>query len=206
MVHDFFKEYAQRSDDELLSLSSDRDSLTQEASAALDVELRRRNLTKDDQAEYQRFVHRMERREYKSRRRKLFGVRERSLPQLFWAIVPLGLILLIYFALPGRYQLKPDWEDAAACTVIATVCIVGGGRSLWRDITFWMALILSSAIQLTTVHAWVQREGSPLSRGDGKAAVLLGFLLWIVIYGIIWFLRRRFQTKQDQDHLASRSG
>ena len=199
MVYDFFTEYAKRSNDELLLLASDRDALTEEASVALDAELSRRNLTKSDQAEYQRFVHRMEGREYrrgfKSRRRKLFGVRELSLPQLFWAIVPLALILIIYFELPSRYQLKPDWEQAAACTVIATVVGVVGWRSLWRDVAFWMALILSSAIQLVTVHAWVQRQGSPLSHGYGQAATLLGFLLWIVVYGIVGFLRRKIQTQ-----------
>ncbi len=45
MLNDFSTEYSERSDDELLLLASDRASLTTEAAAALDAELRRRNLT-----------------------------------------------------------------------------------------------------------------------------------------------------------------
>jgi len=44
----FSAEYSERSDDELLRLASDRSSLTNEAAAALDDELRRRNLTAPD--------------------------------------------------------------------------------------------------------------------------------------------------------------
>lgn len=54
----FSAEYSDRSDDELLLLASDRDSLTGEAAAALDVELRQRNLTRSDQVKYQQFVKR----------------------------------------------------------------------------------------------------------------------------------------------------
>ena len=197
MVNDFVMEYAKRSDDELLLLACHQASLTSEAAASLDAELRRRNLTKSDQAEYQRFVHRMERREYRSRRpRKLFGVGHFSLLQLFWALVAMGLISFAYLALPNRYHLKPDWEEAAACVTIASVVIAVGWRSLWRDMAFWMALILSSAIQLAVVHAWIQRAGNPLSRGFGKAATLLGLLLWVAIYGIVWLLRRKSQREQ----------
>jgi hypothetical protein len=45
MLNDFFTEYSERSDDELLLLASDRASLTTEAATALDAELCRRHLT-----------------------------------------------------------------------------------------------------------------------------------------------------------------
>jgi hypothetical protein len=71
MPTDFSIEYSQRSDDELLHLASERHSLTMEAVAALDAELRRRNLTESDRVEYQKFVKRQERREWRRRRWKI---------------------------------------------------------------------------------------------------------------------------------------
>jgi hypothetical protein len=44
MLNDFSADYSERSDDELLLLTSDRASLTTEAAVALDAELCRRNL------------------------------------------------------------------------------------------------------------------------------------------------------------------
>ena len=103
----------------------------------------------------------------------------------------MAVIACAYFALPKQYHLKPDWEEAAVCVMIASVIVIVGWRSLWRDIAFWVALILSSAIQLTVAHAWVQRAGE-LSRGAGKLATFLGFVLFFAIYGCIRLLRRNF--------------
>lgn len=77
MLNKFSIEYSERSDDELLELASDRVSLTTEAAAALDAELRRRNLTESDQAKHQHFVKRNEQRDATRRRRKIFGTPER---------------------------------------------------------------------------------------------------------------------------------
>ena len=191
MLADFSTEYSQRSDDELLQLATERHSLTTEAAAALDTELRRRSLTESDRVEHQKFVKRQERREFRSRHRKVFGKRQFSWLELLSAFAAMGVIGCGYFALPKRYHLKPDWEEAAVCVTIASVTVTVGWRSLWRDIAFWMALILSSAIQLAVVHAWVQRAGG-LSRSTGKLATLLGFVLFFAIYGCIWLLRRNF--------------
>ena len=53
MSNDFSTEYSEWGDDELLLLASDPCALTTEAAAALNAELRRRNLTESDQAKYQ---------------------------------------------------------------------------------------------------------------------------------------------------------
>lgn len=191
MLTDFSTEYSQRSDDELLHLATQRHCLTTEAAGALDAELGRRNLTESDQAEHQKFMKRQERRESRGRRRKLFGKRQFSWLESLSALVVMGVIMAAYLALPKRYHLKPDWEEAAVCVMIPSVIVTVGWRSLWQDIAFWMALILSSAIQLAIVHAWVQRAGE-LSRGAGKSAALLGFVLFIALYGCIRLLRRNF--------------
>jgi hypothetical protein len=63
MLTDFATEYSRHSDGELLHLASARHSLVPEAAAALDSELRRRNLTESDRIEHQRIAKRQERRE-----------------------------------------------------------------------------------------------------------------------------------------------
>jgi hypothetical protein len=191
MIEDFSSEYSQRSDDELLHLATQRHYLMTEAATALDAELRRRNLSESDRVEHQKFEKRQERREFKSQRRKIFGKRQFSWLELLSIFVAMAIIACAYIAIPKRYHLKPDWEEAAVCVMIASVIVTVGWRSLWRDIAFWMALILSAAIQLAVVHAWVQRAGE-LSRGAGKLATLLGFVLFVTTYGGIRLLRRNF--------------
>ena len=190
MLTDFSTEYSQRSDDELLYLATQRHYLTTEAAAALDAELGRRNLTESDRVEHQKFVKRQERRESKGRR-SLFGKRQFSWLELLSAFLAMAVVVFAYLALPQQYHLKRDWEEAAVCVMIPLVMVTVGWRSLWRDIAFWMALILSSVVQLAVVHAWVQRAGK-LSRGAGKSAALLGFILFVAIYGSVRLLRRNF--------------
>jgi hypothetical protein len=199
MLTDFSTEYSQRSDDELLHLATQRHSLTTEATTALDAEVRRRNLTESDRVEHQKFEKRQERREFISRRRKIFGKRQFSWLELLSVFVAMAVIVFGYFALPKRYHLKPDWEEAAVCVMIASVFVAVGWRSLWRDIAFWVALILASAIQLAVAHAWVQRVGE-LSRGAGKLATFLGFILFFAIYGCIRLLRRNFYGEGSSEN------
>jgi hypothetical protein len=201
MLNDFSTESSERSDDELLLLASDRASLTTEAAAALDAELRRRNLTEPDQVKHQQFVRRNEQREAKNRRRKIFGTRRDRAGwlDLLWAILAMAVISYTYLALPSRYHIKPDWQEAAVHMMFASVFIAVVGRSWSRKIGFWMSLILSSAIHLLVVYAWIQRVGN-LSRGQGKLAILLGFVLFFAVYGFFWQLRRNFYGTEARDH------
>ena len=187
MLSDFSTEYAQRSDDELLLLASDRASLTSEASAALDAELGRRNLTQSDQRKYQHFVHRSEQREAKKRLRKLVGTpQERGgWLDVFWALFAMSVIAAAYLALPERFQLKPDWQGAAVNMMFASVFIAVSCRFWWRKVAFWFSLIISSGIHLVVVRAWILRVGS-LGRSQGQLAVLLGFALFFAV----WILGR----------------
>lgn len=198
MLNDFSTEYSHWSDDELLHLATQRHSLTVEAATALDAERRRRNLTESDRVEHQRFVKRQERREFRGRRRELFGKRQFSWREMLSAFAAMALIVCAYLALPKQYHLKPDWTEAAVDVMIVSVIVVVGWRSLWRDIAFWVALILASVIQLVVVHAWVQRVGE-LGRGAGKLAMFLGFLLFIAIYGCIRIMRRNFYGEASSE-------
>ena len=201
MLNDFSTEYSERSDDELLLLASDRASLTTEAAAALDAELRRRNLTESDQVKHQQFVRRNEQREAKKRRRKIFGTRRDrgAWLDLLWAILAMALISFIYLVLPNRFHMKPDWQEAAVHVMFASVFVAVVSRPWWRKIGFWMSLLLSSAIHIFVVHAWIQRVGN-LSRGQGKLAILLGFVLFFAVYGFVWLLRRNFYGIAARDH------
>lgn len=75
MFAEFQHEYTELSDDELLQLASDRQSLTDEAKSALDAEMRNRDLTSADLAKHQNFVKRSEQRQTRRRNRRLFGTR-----------------------------------------------------------------------------------------------------------------------------------
>ena len=48
---------------------------------------------------------------------------------------------------------------------------------------------------MLVVHAWVQRAGN-LSDGQGKLAILLGFVLFFAIYGFVWLLRPNIYVKK----------
>lgn len=197
MSNDFSTEYSERGDDELLLLASDPSALTTEAAAALDAELRRRNLTESDQAKYQQFVKRNDQRAANRQRRKILGTRRdrRSWVDVFWALIAMALISFTYLALPSRYHMKPDWQEAAVDVMFASVFIAVSSDVWRRKIGFWMSLAISSAIHLVVVHAWTQRVGN-FSRGQGKLAILLGFVLFFAVYGVVWMLRRNFYGEE----------
>jgi hypothetical protein len=201
MLNDFSTEYSERSDDELLLLASDRASLTTEAAAALDAELRRRNLTESDQVKHQQFVKRNEQREARRRRRKIFGTPSdpSKWVDVFWTLLAIALISFTYLALPSRYHMRPDWQEAAVHVMFASVFIAVVGSSWWRKIGFWMSLVVSSAVHMFVVHAWIQRVGN-LSSGQGQIAILLGFVLFFAVYGFVWLLRRNFYGTEAPDH------
>ena len=167
----------------------------------MEAELSRRNLSQSEQAKYQRFVHRMEHRQFRTRRRKIFGKGQLSWRELLSYFGLVGLAFLVYFALPSRYRVKPDWQEAAVCTMLASLMVVVGWRHLWRDITYWIALVLSSSVQLVVVHACTKRVGE-LNHSAGKGATLLGFLLFIAVFGGVHLVRR----KLDADSRSSANG
>ena len=195
MPIDFSAEYSQRSDDELLHLATQRHSLTAEAAAALDAQLRHRNLTDSDRVEYQKFTKRQEHREWRRQRRwKIPGLR----PRLTWreileAFAAMALISVIYVTLPSRYHLRPDWQEAAAIVMITSIMVAFSAIS-WRKIAFWISLIVSSALQLLLLHAitggvlslsWVQRRG----------VASVGILLFAAVYTFIRFVQRMLGGK-----------
>jgi hypothetical protein len=111
----------------------------------------------------------------------------------------MALVSFTYLALPSRYHMKPDWQEAAEHMMFASVLIAVVARSWWRKIRFWMSLVLSSAIHLFAVHAWIQRVGT-LSRGQEELAIWLGFVLFFPFYGFVSLVRRNFYGTEARDH------
>jgi len=200
MLSDFSTEYSKRTDDELLHLASQRHFLTTEARTALDAELSRRNLTESDRIEHQRFVKRQEQREAKKHRRKPFGPFKYQLSwrDILCAFAGIALISFSYLALPSRYHMQSDWQDAAFIVMMTSVLIAIASRSVsCRNFAFWMSLVMSSAIHLLLVHSWTRRLGN-LNRSQGRGAALLGFALFLAIYGFVRLLQRMFHSEGDQ--------
>ena len=185
MLNNFSSEYSERSNDELLALASDRTFLTTEAAAALDAEFRRRNLTE--------VVNLRRSLRFTTIRRHTVVVRRSdrfSWVHLFWAVITMALISFTYLSLPSRYHLKPDWQEAAVDVMFASVFIAAACSTWWRKIAFWMSLVISSAIHLLVVHDSIQRVGN--GRGQGRLAVLVGFVLFYGVSALVRLLRRSF--------------
>jgi|SRR5450631_136308 hypothetical protein len=201
MLADFATEYSRRSDGELLHLASARHSLVPEAAAALDSELRRRNLTDSDRIEHQKFAKRQERREGRReanlrRRWEGLGLKwELKWRDILEILALMAIILVAYFALPSRYHLNPDWQEAALVVMLTSVGLAFIVRS-WRNIVFWISLGVSSAIHLIVVHAWT-RQTPDLGRARAKIAFFLGFVLFLVVYGAVRLLRRVFHGGEE---------
>ena len=110
---------------------------------------------------------------------------------MFWALLIIALISFTYLALPSQYHMKPNWQEAVVHMMFASVPIAVFSGSWRRQIGFWTSLLLSSAIHVVVVHAWVQSAGN-LSRGQGKLAILLGFVLFLAVYGLLRVLQGNF--------------
>lgn len=202
------QEYAGLSDGELLQLASERAALTDDAKAALDAEMRGRNLSVVDIKNHARFVKKIELRETRGRGRKLFGIRVR-VPQksgveivvaLFWIGIAISLILLGYFALPARYRLPADWQEATGYAMFNFVFIaVWFFRDWGRRLGFWVSLLIASTAHALIVHSWIVRFGTDMlwrNRSDNRVAGLLGLFLFFLLYGCGSFLHRKFYGKE----------
>ena len=199
MPVDFTIEYSKRTNDELLHLASARHSLTAEAATALDAELGRRNLSEPDLAKYQRFMKRQEQRDARhNRRRRTLGPFKYQLSwfDLLWTLATVALISFTYLALSSRYHVKPDWEDTGFIVTMTSVVIVIAIRGVFRrNLAFWVSFVMSSAVHLIVVHTWRQQV-SNFSRGDGKLAILLGFGIFLTVYGFVRLLQRMLQNRE----------
>jgi hypothetical protein len=190
-MNTYLIEYGKKNDEELLRLACDRASLIDEAAAALDLELSRRNLTEADRHRYDRDRRRQRSLESKRVLRRTLGTRrgrEQWFNDLVLALVALFVTSLIaagYQSLPGEYRLKATWQTAATDMLFTSVSVVVFGFSLWRRLGFWLSLTVSSALHVGLVHAWVVSGGyvdAPGPNSSGKLAILLGLLLFAVIY------------------------
>jgi cation transport ATPase len=210
MLTDFATEYSRRSDGELLHLASARHSLVPEAATALDSELRRRNLTESDRIEHQKFVKRQERREVRGntklrRRWEGLGLKWRlKWREILELIAVMAVVSVAYFALPSRYHLHPDWQEAAFVVMLTSVGLAFMVRS-WRNIIFWISLGVSSVIHLVVVHFWT-RQTPDLSRAQAKIAFFLGFVLFLIIYGSIRLLRRVLHGGEEGQRIHHGNG
>jgi cation transport ATPase len=201
MLTDFAIEYSRRSDGELLHLASARHSLLPEAAAALDSELRRRNLSESSRIEHQKSVKRHERREGRRqtnlrRRWERLGLKwQLNWREILELLAVMTAVLVAYFALPSRYHLNPDWQEAAVIVMLTSIGLAFIVRS-WRNIVFWISLGVSSAIHLVVVHAWT-RQTPDLGHNEAKIAFFLGFALFLVVYGAVRLLRRLFHGGEE---------
>jgi hypothetical protein len=196
MFTEFHQEYGKLNDEELLQLASDSSSLVDEAKAALDYEMRNRGLTHDDLARQQNLLKRVEQREARKKVRRLRRKTDSwvdGVVTLFWSALGVALIWIAYLALPPRYHFSPDWQEAAGYVMFVSVVLVAASFGPWlRKVAFWISLLISSFAQAFIIHGWIVRTGSlDGRRAHQDLAVLLGPVLFLVVYGCGYFLRRK---------------
>ena len=158
--------------------------------------MRNRGLTNDDLANHQNLLKQSEQRETRERARKL---RRKTTSWVdgvvtsFWAAFGFALIWIAYLAVPSRYHFSSYWQEAAGYAIFASAFIVAASFGLrLGKVTFWISLLISSVAHACIVHAWIVRTGSLDGygrRGEGKLAILLGPVLFVVVYGSLNFLR-----------------
>jgi hypothetical protein len=199
MVTDFRQEYRKLSDGELLELASERASLLNEASTALDNELLSRGLKEPELASHQHRLNQHEQREAKKRLRKLLGKKQAedswadTFVRMYWSVVAIAVIWVVYLALPSRYHFSPGWQQAAEYVLVSSLIIVAVTFRVWfRKLAFWVALLISSFAHGFILHAWIIHMGSnTLHRFGERLALLLGLVLFALVYGCGYFLRRK---------------
>jgi hypothetical protein len=203
MFTEFEQEYGKLSNEELLQLASDSSSLVDEAKAALDCEMRNRGLTHDDLARHQNLLKRVEQRETRKKVRKLRRKTDSwvdGVVTLFWSAFGVALIWIGYLALPPRYHFSPDWQEAAGYVMLASVVLVAAGFGPWlRKVAFWISLLISSVTHAFITHGWIVRTGSLDGygrRAHRDVAILLGPMLFLVVYGCGYFLRRKLRGEE----------
>lgn len=200
-------QYEKLSNDDLLRLAADRPSLTDEAAAALDAEMRNRGLTAEDVSKYQHRLKRAEQREQRKWNKKLFGSKRdrqswiENWVGLFWSVVIMASISMAYLALPAQYRFPPTWQETAFNVMFGSVFLVVFSKEWRQKLWFWISLLVSCAAQAWIVHEWIVRSGGTLdgkSRGDRKLAALLGVIIFFVIVGCGALVRRQFLRKDPE--------
>jgi hypothetical protein len=111
-------------------------------------------------------------------------------------LAAVALISFTYLALPRSDRVGPGWQDAAVIVMLTSVGVaIASRRLLWRKFTFWISLLISSAIHLVIVHAFTQRLGFR-DHSLGRGAIFLGFLLFLAVYGSVGLLRRMLYGRE----------
>jgi hypothetical protein len=198
MFTEFHQKYGKLNDEELLQLASDSSSLVDEAKAALDYEMRNRGLTHDDLARQQNLLKRVEQRNARKKVRRLRRKTDSwvdGVVTIFWSALGIALIWIAYLALPPRYHFSADWQEAAGYVMFVSVGLVAASFGPWlRKVEFWISLLISSFAQAFIIHGWIVRTGSlDGHRAHQDLAVLLGPVLFLVVYGCGYSLRRKLK-------------
>jgi hypothetical protein len=198
----FQENYAGMSDDELLMTASSRADLVPEAAHALDSEMARRRLGYEEAHAKKREVTRLEiqeARRYRPSRKasKYFVARANGGRPLLLALgVPLLLSVLLF-----THVIPEEWFFPILSVCIgAVVALMVVQPWLRRSSSFWIALVVSCAVQLF-VGYWLNVHLAPQTRGEVKGVGVLtivpGYVSGLLTFLLLQKLDRRKAPQPD---------
>ena len=83
--------------------------------------------------------------------------------------------------------------------MFSSVFLVAASSELRRKKRFWISLVISSSTHLLIVHGWILRVGTFYGRGRraDQLPILLGPVLFLVVYGCVFLLRRKLHGEEN---------
>jgi len=195
----FQDEYAGLSDQELLIIAGDKENLLDEAALALDAEIKKRGLTYEQGKRLKTEMDLFRTGAPKaSKPEKSKYLADK--PHMFWGLPITGAVVILYWLIvPKQLRLADEWNAPAVVAFLGTAMAPFAVRPrLRKQVSFWLAVLLSAAVQLLAAHWLLFRFPNP-SRGTGKliwaGSAFAGYSVGAAVYRLL----QNARSKQEEE-------
>ena len=185
------------SNEELLHIAGDRRDLLAQAAVALDAEMARRGLTRE-QARAKKREHRRRESEEMSaqiakRNKSKYFVAQINLPFLFAGLA--GEVLLLVL-LPSGHRVHEEWMWPLIVVYLGALLAVLSVQS-WvrRTLSFWISLVVSFAPQFFVAH-WLAVYHPDHSRSGEKGSAIFSLLAGYAVGVPLFLLLQKLKPSQ----------
>jgi len=196
----FQDEYAGLSDQELLIIAGDKVDLLEEAALALDSEIKKRGLTYAQAKQLNTETELSESLDSNLSKPNNNSKYFADKPHVFWGLLISAAVVILYLlAVPKQFRIPDEWSEPAVVALLGTAMAPFAVRPrLRKQVSFWLAVLLSAAVQLLVAHWLIFRFPNP-SRGAGKliwaGSGLAGYSVGAAVYRLL----QNAQSKQEEE-------